>query len=321
MSKTTAKEVKKLVAASWAPATHRGYNTMLGKWRQYCKVHDRDPLTINFKEGLDFLVWLHNVRNHNYDTIAAARSAISAVAPLEGGVTFGKDPTVSKVVKGMFRERPRIPKKMLVYDTNIVLRYMESLPGNKELPLELLTKKLTTLLCILSGQRSQSIASLYMEHMCKTESLYTFFIPKLLKTTTPTFHQEPLEFEAFPQNDKLCVHDCLTEYLERKNSINSVKKDDKSTLIISYAPPNRSVKSATLARYVKDFLGMAGIDVTVFTTHSTRAASTSKLNNLGMSLKDLSKAAGWKGQNTFQKYYKFKVCSNFGTEVIKAVFL
>ena len=51
----------------------------------------------------------------------------------------------------------------------------------------------------------------------------------------------------------------------------------------------------------------AGIDITVFTPHSTRAASTSKANNLGLSIKDIAKAAGWKGGSTFQRYYKFPI--------------
>ena len=63
---------------------------------------------------------------------------------------------------------------------------------------------------------------------------------------------------------------------------------------------------------------MAGIDITVFTTHSTRSASTSKANNMGLSLKDISKAAGWKGGSTFQKFYKFKVDKNFGTTLMQA---
>ena len=58
--------------------------------------------------------------------------------------------------------------------------------------------------------------------------------------------------------------------------------------------PHNPVKSAMLARYVKNFLYDAGIDITIFTAHSTRAASTSKLNNLGLSMKDIFKAAGWR---------------------------
>ncbi len=220
----------------------------------------------------------------------------------------------------MFRERPRLPKKVVIYDTNIVLKYIDSLPEDKHLLLELLTKKLVTLLCILSAQRSQAIGALYEEHMHRSSTTYTFFIPIMLKTTTPSFHQEPLEFEAFPENHKLSVYHCLDEYRERTKSVREIIKeaDEKQRLILSFKKPFKAVKSATLARYVKEFLGMAGIDITVFTTHSTRSASSSKMNNLGLSLKDISKAAGWKGDSTFQRFYKFKITKNMGTELVKA---
>ena len=48
---------------------------------------------------------------------------------------------------------------------------------------------------------------------------------------------------------------------------------------------------------------MTGIDITVFTRHSVRSASTSKANNIGLSIKDIQKAAGWKGSSTFREHY------------------
>ena len=81
------------------------------------------------------------------------------------------------------------------------------------------------------------------------------------------------------------------------------------------------MKSATLARYVRTFLGQAGIDLNVFTAHSTRSASSTKANNLGLSLKDICKAAGLKGHGTFQHFYKFPIQKNLGTELVKAAYM
>ena len=58
---------------------------------------------------------------------------------------------------------------------------------------------------------------------------------------------------------------------------------------------NKPVNSQTIARYVKLFLGMCGIEITIFTAHSTRIASTSTANNMGLSIKDIQKATGWSG--------------------------
>ena len=321
MSSNTSPTMKRLIASSWSPNTRSSYDSGLRKWQKFCRIQKWDYLSANFTKGLQFLVWLFESEQASWGVVAATRSAMSAVTPFENGVSFGNDPQVSRVLKGMFRERPQIPKRLVIYDTNIVIRYIGNLPCNKELLLEELTLKLTTFLCILSGQRSQSIGALFPKHMHKSETTFTFYIPKIIKTTTPRFHQEPLEFEAFPQERKLCVHTCLSDYLQRTEGIRENLGMDNTTLILSYQYPHHPVKSATLARYVKNFLGQAGIDLTVFTAHSTRSASSSKANNLGLSLKDISKAAGWKGHSTFQQFYKFPIQKNFGTELVKAAYM
>ena len=60
-------------------------------------------------------------------------------------------------------------------------------------------------------------------------------------------------------------------------------------LILLYADTFKPIYAQSIARYIKLFLAMAGIDITVFTTHSICSASTSKANNIGLSIKDIQK--------------------------------
>ena len=71
-----------------------------------------------------------------------------------------------------------------------------------------------------------------------------------------------------------------------------------------------------MLRYIKLFLELSGIDVTVFTAHSTRISSTSKANNVGSCLKDIEKAAGWRGSSAFRKYYNLPLIKNFREEIL-----
>ena len=206
---------------------------------------------------------------------------------MKNGVSFGKDPLVSRLIRGVFKCRPSLPKHTVIYDTNVVLEYIERLPHNNQLMLKALTKKLCMLLCILCGQRSQTIPVLNLNRMHRDQSSYSFYIPRALKTTSPSFHQTPLQFEAFPEDGLLCIVKCLNEYIARTRLIRENACEYDKQLIISYAYPNKSVKSDTVARYIKLFLMDAGIDITVFTPHSTRAASTSKANNFGLILQKL----------------------------------
>ena len=65
-----------------------------------------------------------------------------------------RQPFKSPVLIGL---RPALPKYTVTYDPNLILNYMDTLPKNKHLVLELLVKKLATLLCLLNGQRGQTI--------------------------------------------------------------------------------------------------------------------------------------------------------------------
>ena len=139
---------------------------------------------------------------------------------------------------------------------------------------------------------------------------------KTLKNTEPGKHQEPLEFLLYPHNEKLCVVNCILEYKRRTELIRENLEGTPTEVVLSYAYPHKHVKSATIARYVKLFLGLAGIDITVFTAHSTRSASTSKANNLGLCLQDIKKAGGWRSNSTFRKFYKLPIHKNFGSTLL-----
>ena len=77
---------------------------------------------------------------------------------------------------------------------------------------------LTTLMCILSWQRSQTMSLLNTIYMNIDQSHCSFYIGSLLKTTRLGFHQHPLEFKR--HIDQLCVllHILSDIYLKQKNS-------------------------------------------------------------------------------------------------------
>ena len=48
---------------------------------------------------------------------------------------------------------------------------------------------------------------------------------------------------------------------------------------------------------------MSGIDISIFTAHSTRMASTSKAAAMGVGLQTILKTTGWHGAQNFKKFY------------------
>ena len=191
----------------------------------------KEPFKASFADGMAFLSELFCNDKGNYGVIAVARSGLSAILPKQGNVTFGKDSNVSRMFRGIFKLRPSLPKHAVTDDPNTVLKYMDSLPTNKDLSLELLC----TLLCFLSGQQSKSIGKLKIVTSILSHGTYTFYFDTILKTTTTTNHQHPLVFKL---THKILNCVSLTAYENTEVELDLVRENldgNPQDLILSYA--------------------------------------------------------------------------------------
>ena len=125
-------------------------------------------------------------------------------------------------------------------------------------------------------------------------------------------HLAPLEFLAFPQNDKLCVVAVLKEYLHRMKEI----RGNEHKLLLSYQKPYKSISKDTLARWLRDVLNRAGVDTQQFCVHSTRAASTSAALSCGVPADILLRAVGWSSESMFIRFYNKEPAVNMAQAVL-----
>ena len=87
---------------------------------------------------------------------------------------------------------------------------------------------------------------------------------------------------------------------------------------ISFKPPNKALTSTTIARWVVNVLKEAGLNVSVFSAHSTRSAAPSKASDKGLNLAEISKTVGWSNAKTFPMFYKKTISENFGKTILSA---
>ena len=76
--------------------------------------------------------------------------------------------------------------------------------------------------------------------------------------------------------------------------------------------------STTIAKWEVNVLKEAGVNVSVFNAYSTRSAASSKANDKGLNLAEISKAAGWSNTKTFAMFYKKTISENFGEAILSA---
>ena len=124
-------------------------------------------------------------------------------------INVGNHPLVKRFMKGIFKLRPSLPKYTVTYDAEIVLQlqHMARMPPLAQLTLPEVTKKLATLMALLSGQQAQTLHVLDIAYMHITPERVFFYISELLKTSRPSFHQQPLNLTAYPHIHRMenCV--------------------------------------------------------------------------------------------------------------------
>ena len=264
---------------------------------------------------LDFLYHMFHVRQVAYRTLNVIRSAVSAVATIEGKPA-GQHHLVCRFLRAAQNTRPALPRYTNTWDPDVVLDYISSLGSNDNLSFIMLSRKLTVLLLLLSGQRFQTISLFDIHNMSLSSTKVSFCVADLLKTSTPSCHVGEVSFLEFPRNRDICVVSTLGSYLRRSADV----RGSTSSLLVTSTPPYRAASRDTLIRWTRDVMVGAGIDVGRFRPYSVKAAGVSKAAR-SLSLKSIMSAVGWRRESTFRTFYNMPVSSQgaFGAAVLADV--
>ncbi|KAL0882504.1 hypothetical protein ABMA27_000971 [Loxostege sticticalis] len=287
--------------SSLATNTVKQYNTTFKLWWNYClKNH------LNYLEASKAAVILFLTKQYesgaSYGTLNSHRSAISLLL----GNNIGSDEQVSRLLKGVFKCRPSIPKYNTVWNPQVVLDFMENLFPHTDLTLSQISKKLATLLALCTASRVQTLSLIKTNCIVIHQEQIIITITNLIKTSAVNREQPTLVIPYFTDKPSICPAKCLEDYLEITKNI----RNDSSNLFLTYKRPHKPVTSQTISRWIKNMLAESGVDVTRFSAHSTRHAAASTAHAAGVSLDAIRKTAGWTATSqTFAKFYNRPIIS------------
>ena len=202
-------------------------------------------------------------------------------------------------MKGVFESRRPKPKYTKIWDVGVVLKHLSTLYPYDKLALKDLTYKVLMLILLVSSQRGQTVHSLDLKHLCVEEDKYIFDIDEHMKTSSPRNPNTRIEIARYEPDVSICPFTCLKAYI---NSTKVLRKDE-TKLFVSYVRPHKPVSRDTISRWTKETLHLCGVDIKVFSAHSTRSASVSKASAKDVPLHEIMARAGWKSAETFHKYY------------------
>lgn len=287
--------------ASISASTLKNYSGSLKRWWNFCKANDCNLFDPEIKMVLSFLSKEYE-RNLSHSTLNGIRSAIALISIKN----IANDSRVSRFFAGISKSRPSKPKYNYTWDPKVLLNYFSSLDFNENLSLKVISKKLISLLALVTGHRMQTFSLIMLENIKTSESKIEIFIPDRIKTSKKGSLQPLLNLPFF-SDKKLCAASCLKHYLILTNNLRGSVKE----LFISTYRPFKAVKTETLSRWVKESLSESGIDTSIFSAHSTRHASTSAAKRSGVDIDLIRKTVGWSNNSsTFARFYDRDIINN-----------
>jgi integrase len=279
-------------------SSNKLYGTYLLLWKTFCSQRDINMYKATVAQGLNFLQTLVT-DNKGYSAVNTARSALSSVLRY-GGTTFGQQPDVQLFMKGVYNQRPPVPRYTRIWDVDVVLVLLKAWSPADKLTLDKLTMKVVVLLLLVTGQRPQIFRGLRVDQMEVSGSSFVFDVDNsCLKQGRLGYKLEPIRLVKYAPDRRLCIYRYLTVYLRRTLDHRAGHKQ----LILTCKKPYGPATVNTIARWIKLVLKEAGVNVGEYKPGSVRHASTSMAKAQGVPIGEILASGGWSGSSVFAKYY------------------
>ena len=153
--------------------------------------------------------------------------------------------------------------------------------------------------CIgLSSKRTKSPHVGYSVYE-EGETQFEFLLPEHIKQSGPGYKPPSVMLKVYPTDKTLRVVSHMKEYLRRTKPL----RGDSTKLFISFMKPHKHISRETLSRWIKTVMEAAAKETSIFHTHSTRAAGTSKAKAACVTIQEILDTAGRSSSKTFDRFY------------------
>ncbi|CAK1601399.1 unnamed protein product [Parnassius mnemosyne] len=285
-----------LMLASISDNTMKQYSSTYRLWWQFCIKNEVNTFEAPLSSIISFLVDLYE-NGASYGSINSHRSALSLLL----GNNIGSDERIKRLLKGIYRQKPSLPKYTSTWDPKTVLDYVSKWYPNNNISLTKLTKKMTILFALCTSHRVQTLSLIRISNIIRSPSGAKIFITDIIKTSAPNQEHPVLFLPYFAENPSICPARTLDDYLIVTSRL---RPEGTDNLLLTHKKPYKKASSQTISRWIKQTLAESGVDVTIFTAYSTRHASTSAAASAGVCIDTIRKTAGWSTSSmTFAKFY------------------
>ena len=225
---------------------------------------------MNVNTICEFLLYLFNSTTasggvYSGDALNTFRSAISFFLRNDFP-NLGNDPCITRMFTYFYKERPSFPRYTVTWDVNKVLGFLAKWHPPASLSLKQLTLKTVALVALTCSDRAQTLQALRVDRVSSTPQGLEFVVFDRLKTSRrgrPARVVKCVSWDAPELDVATYVH----RYIDRTLTLRlrAYRKGlGKPTQLFLSHKSGLPVARATISRWVKEVMNLAGVDTSIF---------------------------------------------------------
>ncbi len=318
-------EVVETILQSRAPSTRKSYTAKWHLFTSWCHSRQLDPVVCPLGSMLEFMQDRF-ASGLSSSTLSVYVAAIAAHHAPVGEQSLGRNPLVTRFLRGTRRLRPPVRPRMPTWDLAVVLEALSKAPFEplEDVPWRFLTVKTVFLLAIWRESvicrpcqwphHVSSLRLVWREHFCTPGRGMSLRCPQLFHGQLFFRRSVHLPFGILTR--KSLIVRALDTYVHRAALW---RKSDH--LFVCYGPYKKGLPAnkQTLSRWIVDAITTAYEFSDLPSplgarAHSTRGMAASKAFSSGVSMHDICNAAGW----STPRYYSLDLDATPGSSVLSA---
>lgn len=291
-------------------------HAFFAKWAASNSVSELHPTV---EEIAEFLSFLFESKGLQPSTIQGYRTALADKFDRTLTWSIGSDPDLSRLVKSVYRDRPKALRVLPPWNLSLVLHVLSGPPFEPLFlaPPKFITLKTVFLLALASGHRRSELHALVRSRVSHTANWgHVTLKPALTflaKNQDPAATAEAFApvvipaIEGSAQDRLLCPVRALRIFLE----VSDRYRADQQKLFIAFKPGHRSeISPITLSGWLRQTIKLAyeqvkpsALQSLNIKPHSIRGKAASWALLGGSSVDQIVRACHWKTPSTFTRFY------------------
>ena len=315
-AKKISKEVSKRINAARRHSTNELYQARWATFVSWCRKNGISASKPSINEVCKFLIYLWEKKKLSVGTIKGYRSTLNSVLR-HSGMAISMDQDVSDVIRSFMVERPMQDKEKVMWNVDVVLKYLCS---KRFEPLESaslrdLTKKTLFLVSLALAKRVSEVHALTRPVGFTSQGALVSLALKFRAKNDTKCKELPRNFlikeltslVGKEEEHKLCPVRAIKAYLDRTNPLGGM---EATSLFLAPSNPSRGASKNALSYMLRSLIREAHVNLNpellpMFkaNVHEVRAVGTSLAFAHNMSLDTVIEAAQWRCNSVFASHY------------------